>query len=139
MRRPVQRDPDRLDPTAYRESAELSMLYRAEIEFAVGHGVSVEVEQSADDPERATLARTCWLPSHDVPQQTPPSHEDKGFEGLKGLELDMKVLAGVPDGEFAEKLQPLLDAITKDVTARATAAQARMMKGMGAPATAPGK
>src|SRR5207245_10697022 len=81
------------DPTVKAENETLAMLYRRQVEFAVGHGVSVHVDVSAD-PNRAVRVRTKVVPSYEVPRTTPPKSEDAdrnpAFAKLTGLVLDMK-------------------------------------------------
>jgi hypothetical protein len=110
VRRPLRRDPTRMGAEAHRETAEMDMLYRRQVEFAVGHGVAVHAEVAAGDPYRAVRVMTNVLPTYEVPQQTPPTGDDPGFETLRDLVLDMKELASCLDGEFSGKLGPLVDA-----------------------------
>lgn len=49
----------------------MSMLYRNQVEFAVGHGVSVHANTSASDPSEALRLSTTFVPSLEVPRQTP--------------------------------------------------------------------
>jgi hypothetical protein len=78
------------------------------VEFAVGHGVAVHADALPDDPWRAVRVRTVVMPQYELPQQTPPTPADPGFEKLENVVLDMKVLAETPTGGFGEKLGPLL-------------------------------
>lgn len=110
VRRPYGHDAERWDPELLRETRELEMLYRKQVEFASGHGVAVHTETREGDPEHALWIETRVAPTYDVPQQTPPTATDEGFEKLAGLELDMAVLAEMPSQEFAAKLSPLTDA-----------------------------
>jgi hypothetical protein len=110
VRRPLQRDPARMGAEAHRETAEMDMLYRRQVEFAVGHGVAVHAEVAPGDPWRAVRVMTKVLPTYEVPQQTPPTADDLGFEKLRDLVLDMKELASCPDGQFSTMLGPLLEA-----------------------------
>ncbi|MEX1028172.1 MAG: helicase, partial [Candidatus Paceibacterota bacterium] len=75
----------------------MAMLYRHQVEFAVGHGVSVHAEVSKESSDRAKLIRTEFIPRHEVPRTAPPTENDAdqnpAFEKLKGLALDMKALA----------------------------------------------
>ncbi len=110
VRRPYGHDADRWDPELLRETRELEMLYRKQVEFASGHGVAVHVETKAGDSEYALWIETRVAPTYDVPQTTPPTAEDEGFEKLAGLELDMSVLAETASADFAAKLSPLTEA-----------------------------
>ena len=44
------------------ERAAMEMLYRHQVEFAVGHGVGVHAEVSKESPERAVQVRTRVVP-----------------------------------------------------------------------------
>lgn len=48
------------------EREALEMIYRRRVEFAVGHGVSVQATPSVDDPELAVDVRTRVLPRYEV-------------------------------------------------------------------------
>src|SRR5262249_50919615 len=48
IRRRLPRDDERWDLELLRETQELEMLYRRQVEFAVGHGISVHAESLAD-------------------------------------------------------------------------------------------
>jgi hypothetical protein len=73
------------------ERAALAMLYRDEVEFAVGHGVSVHWQRPEGRVDRAVAVQTQVVPAYDVAVTEAPT--DKDLPGLAGLELDMKVLA----------------------------------------------
>lgn len=107
-RRPSRRDPGKSDPATYAEEQAMEMLYRHQVEFAVGHGVSVHAETLEGVPERAVRIRTQVAPTYEVPRVTPPTASD--FPGLAGLAIDMKELAETPTAGFAGKLAPLLSA-----------------------------
>jgi hypothetical protein len=49
------------------EKGSLEMLYRNQIEFAVGHGVSIHAVTIKDDPNRATRLQTAVIPEYEVP------------------------------------------------------------------------
>jgi hypothetical protein len=66
------------------------MLYRDEVEFAVGHGVGVHAEVSPADPTWAIGISTRVVPVFDVPRTEVPTATD--IPALEGLVLDMKVL-----------------------------------------------
>ena len=79
------------------ERATMEMLYRRQIEFAVGHGVGVHADVSKDSSERAIQVRTNVVPTQEIPITTPPTKADAdrnpAFGLLDGLVLDMKELA----------------------------------------------
>jgi len=89
-----------MDPLSRNETETLEMLYRHQREFTVGHGISVHATLPEALAERAVQVETEWVPSFEVPQQTPRSVADD--ENLAGLTLDMKALAELPrDGLIA--------------------------------------
>ncbi|MGB0384707.1 MAG: DISARM system helicase DrmA [Ardenticatenaceae bacterium] len=87
------------------EELTMAMLYRHEVEFAVGHGVAVLAECSVDDATVAVGLRTRVVPTVDVPQTTAPSAEEIPL--LADLTIDMKVLSDLRDDAFAAHLAPL--------------------------------
>ncbi len=97
-----------LDPLTKLENETMAMLYRHEVEFAVGHGVSVYAETDPDDSKQAMQIETKVMPIHEVPKQvhTTPNEEP----ALEGVVLDMKELAEMGDAEFSEKLGKLSSA-----------------------------
>jgi hypothetical protein len=105
FRRATQRDPGKLDPVTYEEEQQMAMLYRHCVEFAVGHGVSVEAEPCPGRCDRSARLRTRVVPRYELPQTTPPTAAD--IPALGGLVLDMKVLADTPTAGFAARLGPL--------------------------------
>jgi hypothetical protein len=96
-----------LDSDMRYEQESLQLLYRNCIEFAVGHNTSVHAEVINDGAsaqnDRAISLTTSAIPRHTVPNTTPP--DEREIPALKGLILDMKVLAQVE----AEALPPILD------------------------------
>ena len=60
-----------LDARERLERDTLSMLYRKDVEFAVGHGVATETKVHPDDPTRAVRIGTAIVPRQIVPQVTP--------------------------------------------------------------------
>jgi len=117
VRRRLGRDPARTDPAVFAEESEMEMIYRRHVEFAVGHGVAVHAETASPDPWRATRLITRCVPFHDVPQQTPPTADDPGFEALRDLVLDMKELAAdVAAADLTARLEPLARAYADWIT-----------------------
>ncbi|MGB0383198.1 MAG: DISARM system helicase DrmA [Ardenticatenaceae bacterium] len=90
------------------EELTMAMLYRHEVEFAVGHGVAVQADSSPDEPNHAISLRTMVVPTVDVPQTTAPSAEEIPL--LADLTIDMKVLLDLRDDAFAAHLAPLSNA-----------------------------
>ena len=103
-----------LDVRERLERDTLSMLYRKDVEFAVGHGVATETKVHPDDPTRAVRIGTAIVPRQIVPQVTPPTTDDAdrnpAFAELDGLVLDMKALAEAAPAERPAMLRPLVDA-----------------------------
>ena len=93
------------------EQRAMRMLHRNQVEFAVGHGVSVHAHVPDDRaPDRADRIETRVMPFYDVPVTEPPTPQDVGFEELSNLHLDMKWLAEAERGELVANLQVLTDA-----------------------------
>jgi hypothetical protein len=94
------------------ENEMLAMLYRRQIEFAVGHGIAVHAEVDPMDPNRAKKISTRVIPSYEVPKTTPPTVEDAdknpAFAKLQGLVLDMKALTEAKQGQYRSMLEPLV-------------------------------
>ena len=88
------------------ELPQLEMLYRDEVEFAVGHGTAVHVERDPVDPRRAVAIETAAVPVHEVPRTEAPSVDQ--VPELAGLALDMSELAAASDARLVDMLQPLV-------------------------------
>ncbi len=101
------------DPAVKAENDLLAMLYRRHVEFAVGHGVGVDVDVSPD-PAHAIRVCTKVVPIYEVPKTTPPRPDDAesnpAFAKLEGLVLDMKLLAETNPKQYRAKLKPLVEA-----------------------------
>jgi hypothetical protein len=92
------------------EEQALAMLYRNQIEFAVGHSVAVEARKANNElaeawTDRANHIRTVVMPSYEVPYASQPSAQE--YPLLAELELDMLALVQIADGEFNQALTPL--------------------------------
>jgi hypothetical protein len=102
------------DPAAKLEEETMAMLYRHQVEFAVGHGVSVRAKVSDESPDRAVMLKTQVVPKYEVAKSTPPREADAdknpAFAKLKGLVLDMKELAEADPSQLKKKLGPLVTA-----------------------------
>ena len=95
QRKNAKADLSKMDRLTREETETLDMLYRHQREFAVGHGNAVHSTLPDNLVERATQVETEWVPSFEVPQQTPRSAADD--ENLTRLTLDMKELAELPN------------------------------------------
>lgn len=98
---------EKMDAIARMESQAMGMLYRWQVEFAVGHSVGVHATLADADPQRAVRLATSVIPSYEVPKSTPPLAADN--PELANVTLDMKILAGLGDQELAKSLVPLAD------------------------------
>lgn len=58
------RDGGKMDPVQFKEQLSLEMLYRKQVEFAVGHGVSVEAHTLPGDPTQALWLVTRVAPTY---------------------------------------------------------------------------
>jgi len=78
------------------------MLYRRDVEFARGHGASVECELAEGRLDQAVRIRTAAMPRAVV--RTVRQSE------VPGLITDMQELAEAAEGDLAGKLRPLTEA-----------------------------
>jgi len=108
VRRLPPRAKGKADAVLFAEEQSLEMLYRRQVEFAVGHGVSVRAVPVGGQPDRATRVQTQVVPEYEVPTVTPPTGED--FPKLAGLVLDMKELGEAAQAELPVKLRALTEA-----------------------------
>ena len=105
----------------------MAMLYRHQVEFAVGHGVGVHAsvgeegrvasdgtgsDPTIDHAPRANRIETVIVPTYEVPRTAPPTEQDENvnpaFGKLAGLVLDMKLLAEADTKKLAVMLSPLV-------------------------------
>jgi hypothetical protein len=100
------KDPGKSDPVGFAEDQEMAMLYRHQVEFGVGHGVSVHAECPDAVCDRAFRLSTRVVPIYEVPQTTPPTRDD--WLKLTGVVLDMKELGETSSAQLEAKLKPLI-------------------------------
>ncbi|GER90549.1 helicase [Dictyobacter vulcani] len=105
-----QRRPSELQKIYQDEDKALSMLYRKQVGFAIGHGVSVHAETHAQDSTSAYRLTTRFIPSYDVPRTEAPTAED--IPALADLCLDMRTLAAAEMDALPGLLQPLVSTYT---------------------------
>ncbi|PWB56025.1 MAG: helicase [Anaerolineales bacterium] len=101
------------------EEVAMGMLYREQVEFAVGHGVAVHAELAPGSFDQAISLKTVVAPLFELPRVTPPTSME--IPGLRGLVLDMKGLSGLGDNELEKALAPLVSAYSdwiKDLEAQ---------------------
>lgn len=108
LKRHKPRQAGKLDPVIYAEEKAMAMLYRKQVEFAIGHGVSVHAETAQNTTECAVKLSTNIVPVYEVPKTSPPQADE--IPELAGLVLDMKELAQTPTADFISKLNPLVTA-----------------------------
>jgi len=110
-RRPLQ-DTDGFDD----ERESLEMIYRRQVEFAVGHGVSVHARTAVGDDQHAVEISTSILPQHEVPITETPGLDDEDRPAMRRMveegSLDMERLANLERPE----LIAVLTSLTEDYT-----------------------
>lgn len=93
------------------ERKALEMIYRQQVEFAVGHGVAVHADTDAEDVERAREVRTVVMPQYELPvTETPGLRPDDRLamrEMVDKGHLDMEVLADMDRGDLVAALSVL--------------------------------
>jgi hypothetical protein len=96
-----------------KEREALEMIYRKQVEFAVGHGISVHAIPDATDHEHAVEVRTQVLPEHEVPITETPGLDERDRPAMRqmvddGL-LDMSKLADMEKNDLISTLRILTD------------------------------
>lgn len=103
-RRPVIKA-DGKDP----ERESLEMIYRKQVEFAVGHGVAVHAAVADENIELATEIKTVVLPDYEVPVTEVPGLREHDRTALKTMVqdgyLDMQRLAEMDRAELVRSLK----------------------------------
>ncbi len=93
------------------ESNTLEMIYRRQVEFAVGHGVAVHAETAGGETERAIEVRTVVMPQHEVPVTETPGRRSEDRPAMREMVekgcLDMRELAGMERLPLVEALSVL--------------------------------
>ena len=101
--------PQDLDP----ELSNLEMIYRRQVEFAVGHGVSVHAKHYESDPEVTDEIRTVVLPTYEVPVTETPGLDVNDRPLMKEFVekelLDMSKLSSMDRGPLGEILTAMID------------------------------
>lgn len=95
------------------ERQSLEMIYRKQVEFAVGHGVSVHATTVENDTEHAVEIRTIVLPEYEVPVTETPGLEDEDRPAMKRMIaegfLDMENLAALDKDALVSGLKILTE------------------------------
>ena len=102
MRKPLAVSSANLDPVIHQENQAMAMLYRHQVEFAVGHGVAVKAFPSPNNSQKAIALATTFIPDYEVPPSTTPD--------LADLVVDMKQLGEAKADELIGCLTPLTTA-----------------------------
>ena len=93
------------------ERKALEMIYRKEVEFAVGHGVAVHAETDAADPDYALEVSTVVLPQYEVPVTQTPGIRAEDRPAMREMVdkgyLDMNALAAMDKTELVAVLSIL--------------------------------
>lgn len=110
-RRPV------LDENGFDTEREtLEMLYRKNVEFAIGHGMSVHATTS-EDPERALSVETVVMPGHEIAVTETPGLRENDRPAMQKMVrenyLDMTQLATMDTDELSTALHTLTDDYVK--------------------------
>ena len=96
-----------------KERESLEMIYRKQVEFAVGHGVSVHAITADGDDEHAVEVRTCILPQYEIPVTETPGLANEDRPAMKKMVeqgfLDMEKLAQLERSELISTLSILID------------------------------
>ena len=95
------------------ERNSLEMIYRKQVEFAVGHGVSVHAKTAEADDEYALEISTVVLPRYEIPVTETPGLVDEDRPAMRRMIeegfLDMKRLATLDAPELISALTILTD------------------------------
>ena len=102
LKRAQRRDPAKISL----EEQAMQMVYRHQVEFAVGHGVAVQADLPEGGRDRAIRLTTRVMPTYEVPKITPPTPAD--IPELANVVLDMKTLSETADADFAQAIGPLV-------------------------------
>ncbi|KAA1054429.1 DISARM system helicase DrmA [Azospirillum argentinense] len=93
------------------ERRALEMIYRRQVEFAVGHGVAVHAETDSEDVERAVEVRTVVMPQFEVPVTETPGVRLEDRAAMRAMfdkgHLDMEVLATLDRADLVAALSVL--------------------------------
>ncbi|PWQ93497.1 DISARM system helicase DrmA [Leucothrix arctica] len=95
------------------ERASLEMIYRKQVEFAVGHGVAVHASVDSANVELATTIKTVIMPEYEVPITEVPGLRSEDRTALKTMVndgyLDMTRLAAMTRNELVSALTLMTD------------------------------
>ena len=93
------------------ERKALEMIYRKQVEFAVGHGVAVHAKTDDDNVERAYEVRSVVIPQYEVPVTETPGIRPEDRPAMREMvdkgRLDMEALAAMDRSELVAVLSIL--------------------------------
>ncbi len=93
------------------ERKALEMIYREQVEFAVGHGVAIHAQTAPGHTERALEVRTTVMPQYEVPVTETPGLSVEDRPAMRAMveqgHLDMQVLAEMEKDELVAVLSVL--------------------------------
>lgn len=91
----------------------LEMVYRRQVEFAVGHGVAVHAETDAASVECAREVRTAIMPQYEVPVTETPGLRSEDRPAMQKMiadgHLDMQQLATMERNDLVAALRIIAD------------------------------
>ncbi len=95
------------------EHETLEMIYRRQVEFAVGHGIAVHARTAPGETERAVEIRTAVIPQYEVPVTEPPGLHNEDRAAMRVMAdrgfLDMERLAKMDRPNLVKALTTLAD------------------------------
>jgi len=122
VRQRLERGRDHLDEARRLEEQAMAMLYRDQVEFAVGHGVAVDWTLAPEDPQRACCLHTEVIPAHELQQVTGTTAADN--PDLASLVLDMRSLAELSAPDLIANLELIPAAYRRWIAREAARAEA---------------
>ena len=118
-RRPSRRTQGDTEELTYVDEQDMAMLYKRNVEFAIGHGIAVHAETPEGVTDRAERMWTEVAPEYEVPIATTPTGADIPL--LSDCCLDMRELAETATPDLDANLRPLVDAYAAWIDGQETA------------------
>lgn len=91
----------------------LEMIYRRQVEFAVGHGIAVHAQTETAEPEHATSVQTVVMPQYEVPVTETPGLRPEDRPAMRKMvedgHLDMEALAAMDRDDLVSALSILAE------------------------------
>ena len=96
-----------------KERSALEMIYRKQVEFGVGHGISVHATLLHEDPEKGIEVRTAVMPQYELPITETPGLDKNDRPAMQEMVakgyMDMDALAEMERSELVAALKMLTD------------------------------